>query len=284
MSTSIDQSFVDQFESEVHTAYQRKGSLIRGTVRTKTGIIGKQTTFQKVGKGVASTKTRHGLVPVMNIDHTPVVCTLADHYAGDWVDKLDELKIQHDERTVTVEAGAMALGRKTDDIIITNALALATNQIAVGIQNDRSSGADTGMNVGKVLDAIQVLAERDVPVGDGQLWGILAPLAWTELLEFDQFADADKVGSDLPFPGVNVMTMRSWAGITWYMHSGLPKASTVRSCFVYHKPSIGHAIGQDVTVDIDWDGPHAAHFVDNMMSQGACLIDDDGVQEILCEE
>jgi len=284
VSTSIDQSFVDQFESEVHTAYQRKGSLIRNTVRTKTGIVGQSTTFQKVGKGTASTKTRHGLVPVMNIDHTPVKCTLEDHYAGDWVDKLDELKIQHDERTVTVEAGAMALGRKTDDIIITNALATASNQVLATIQNDRTVGAATGMNVGKVLDTIQALAERDVPVGDGMLFGLLAPKGWTELLAFDEFADADKVGADLPFSGINILQARNWAGITWFMHSGLPKTGSTRSNFVYHKPSIGHAIGSDVTVDIDWDGPHASHFVDNMMSQGACLIDDDGVQEILTNE
>ncbi len=284
MSTSIDQSFVDQFESEVHTAYQRKGSLIRNTVRTKSGIVGQSTTFQKVGKGTAGTKTRHGLVPVMNIDHTPVLCTLEDHYAGDWIDKLDELKIQHDERTVTVEGGAMALGRKTDDIIITNALDTASNQVLATIQNDRTTGSATGMNVGKVLETIEALMTRDVPVGDGMLFGLLAPKAWTELLAFDEFSDADKVGNDLPFKGNNIGQARNWAGVTWFPHSGLPLSGSTRTNFVYHKPSIGHAIGQDVQVDIDWSGERHAHFVDNTMSQGACLIDDDGVQEILTNE
>ncbi len=66
MSTSIAQSFVKQFEREVHEAYQRMGSKLRGTVRTKNNVQGASTVFQKVGKGAASTKSRHGVVPVMN--------------------------------------------------------------------------------------------------------------------------------------------------------------------------------------------------------------------------
>jgi Phage capsid protein len=72
--------------------------------------------FQTVGKGSASTKARHGMVPVMNVDHTPVECQLQDFYAGDWVDHLDELKVNIDERQVLANAGAFALGRKTDEI------------------------------------------------------------------------------------------------------------------------------------------------------------------------
>jgi hypothetical protein len=53
----------------------------------------------------------------MNLDHQPVTCTLADYYAGDYVDKLDELKTNIDERGVIAQSGANALGRKSDDLI-----------------------------------------------------------------------------------------------------------------------------------------------------------------------
>ena len=88
------------------------------TVRSKTDVRGASTVFQKVGKGTAAAKARHGNVPVMNVDHTPVECILQDYYAGDWVDRLDELKTNIDERTVIANAGAYALGRKTDELII----------------------------------------------------------------------------------------------------------------------------------------------------------------------
>src|SRR3546814_21149017 len=100
-----------------HEAYQRRGSKRRNTLRQKNNVQGPSTTFQKVGKGAASTKARHGKVPVMNVDHEPVEVQLADYYAGDWVDRLDELKTNIDERMVIANAGAYALGRKTDEQI-----------------------------------------------------------------------------------------------------------------------------------------------------------------------
>ncbi|MDB5477729.1 MAG: hypothetical protein JWM96_224 [Alphaproteobacteria bacterium] len=82
MATTIPQAFVKQFEAEVFQAFQRMGSKLRGTVRNKSGVVGSSTIFQKVGKGVASTKSRHGNVPVMNLDHSSIEVTLADYYAG----------------------------------------------------------------------------------------------------------------------------------------------------------------------------------------------------------
>jgi hypothetical protein len=112
VSTTIDQAFIKQFEEEVHQAYQRMGSKLRNTVRMKNGVRGSSTVFQKVGKGSAATKARHGKVPVMNVDHTPVECQLLDFYAGDWVDHLDELKTNIDERQVLANAGASLLAAR----------------------------------------------------------------------------------------------------------------------------------------------------------------------------
>ncbi len=64
MSTTIDQAFIKQFEREVHEAYQRQGSKLRNTVRTISNVNGSSAVFQKVGKGTASTKSTHGMVPV----------------------------------------------------------------------------------------------------------------------------------------------------------------------------------------------------------------------------
>ena len=53
MSTSIDQAFVRQYESEVHHLFQRQGGILRPTVRTKDNVNGKSTTFQRIGTGTA---------------------------------------------------------------------------------------------------------------------------------------------------------------------------------------------------------------------------------------
>ena len=98
MSATIDQAFIKQFEAEVHMAYQRMGSKLKNMVRNVNGVKGSTVQFQKVAKGSASTKARHAEVVAMNIVHSNVTATLNDFYAADYVDKLDELKVNIDER------------------------------------------------------------------------------------------------------------------------------------------------------------------------------------------
>lgn len=271
MSTSIELSFIKNFEAEVHIQYQQMGSKLRNTVRTKDNVIGATTTFQKVGKGTASTKARHGKVPVMNVDHQPVDCLLQDYYAGDWVDQLDELKTNINEQQVVAKAGAYALGRKTDELIIAE---LAKSTTFAGLTTD-------GLTKAKILVAFELMGDAEVP-DDGQRYAVVGWKQWSELLNIQEFANADYVGADeLPWKGTQA---KRWLGTLWLPHSGLPKETNVRKCFWYHRTAIGHGIGADVRTDITWHGDRAAHFVNNMMSQGSCLIDPTGIVTLRCLE
>ena len=271
MSVSVDNVFIKQFEADVHLAYQQMGTKLRATVRSKSGVVGASTTFQKVGRGTASTKSRHGIVPVMNLNHEPVECILQDYYAGDWVDALDELKTNVDERRVVASAGAYALGRKTDELII-NAMNQSTTSVG-----DYS----TGLTKDLILSAIEVMNQNDVP-DDGRRFAVVGVHQWNELLSLDEFVSADYVGNDLPL--VSGGASKKWLGITWVMYNALPLANTdERDCFIYHATSIGHACGQEVKTDISWHGERAAHFISNSMSQGAVLIDNDGIVLLQCK-
>lgn len=274
MSTTIDQAFIKQFEREVHAAYQRQGSKLRNTVRTTSDVAGSSTVFQKVGAGTASTKSTHGMVPVMNLDHSNIEVVLSDYYAGDWVDKLDELKTNIDERQVIAAAGAHALGRKTDELII-NALDNASTHVI--------TDANIGMTKDKILNAFETFGENDVP-DDGQRYCIVGWKQWSELLSIDEFVNADYIGQEqLPFASITQAKM--FLGTIFMPHSGLPTdGNDVRSCFYYHKTAVGHAAASDVQTDITWHGDRAAHFVNNMMSQGAGLIDEAGIVTINCDE
>ncbi len=273
MSTQVSQAFIKQFESEVHLAYQQMGSKLKNTVRSQGNIKGSSTVFQKVGKGVASKKARHGLVPVMSIDHSPVECELQDYYAGDWVDALDEQKISIDEKRVIANAGAYALGRKTDELII-EALKKTPAANDVGDYTRVLSKKD-------ILDAFARLNENNVP-DDGQRFAVVGPHQWNALLNLEEFSKSTYAGDNMPF--LKGSESRKWLGINWIMHTGLPLDAGKRDCFLFHKTAIGHASGQDVETDISWHGDHAAHFVNNMMSQGACLIDESGAVRLKCKE
>jgi len=250
VSTSIDQSFTKQFEREVHEEFQRRGSFLLQTVRRKRNVRGVSTTFQKIGAGVATTKARHGEITPMNQAHTAIECVLEDFYAGDWVDRLDETKTEHDERMAVARAGAFALGRKADEQLL--------------------------------AELIEALDGNDVP-RDGQRFGVLSPRQWSQAMTITEFASADFVGDDLPF--LKGAQPRTWMGVHWIVHREVPGAGGAQAIgFAFHRNAVGYASGQDIRSDITWHGDRAAHFVNSFMSGGACLIDGSGVVELRTDD
>lgn len=269
---SIDVAFTKQFESEVHLAYQRMGSKLLNTVRRKTNVVGKSTTFQKIGKGIAGTKTRGGQVPILNLVHTNVECVLSDRYGGEFIDKLDELKIEHDERGAVTTSIASALGRASDADItaVTDTFTQATT--AVGVVDQP-----------KVEEAYEYMGNNDVP-DDGQRFLAVAPQGWTDLMGLAPFASLDYVPeSDLPFPKVG-FSAKQWFSFHIFSFSGLSIPAGVRQNVAFHKTAVGHASGQDVEMDITWQGKEQAHLAVGSMSMNACLIDDIGGYRILSTE
>lgn len=271
MSIQVSAAFISQFETEVKLAYQRMGSKLTNTVRNKKNVKGKDTTFQKAGKGQAGQKSRHGNVPLMNIDHTPVLCSLGDWYAGDYVDALDELKTNIDERKIVSDSGAAAIGRKSDDLLVTAISAATTNAlIATG---------GTGLTQAKVNATFEKLSANDVP-DDGQRYFVIAPEVWTDLLGITAFSSQDYINYDsLPYKGG--MVAKSWLGFMFFPFSGLQNgaggAAEVRN-LAYHHTAVGFASGADIKSDITWVGEKQAHLIVYSLSQGAVNIDELGIQ------
>lgn len=284
MSTSIDNAFVRQYERDVHHVFQRQGSFLFNAVRAKTGVVGYSTTFQKIGKGVATTKARHGVITPMNQDHTAIECVLNDFYAGDWVDKLDEAKINIDERMAIASGGAMALGRKIDEQILT--VLDATTEAVVTVTVTSAGATRSGL-----LSAAASLWDNDVP-NDGQVYAVLTPKLWAQAMVVSQFASSDFIGADgLPFrEGAPIGRWKDWMGIKWMFHTGLPGVGTATAkSFLWHKTAVGYAAAAaagniagngTVGADITWHGDRAAHFVNHLMSGGGALIDTTGVIEL----
>jgi Phage capsid protein len=139
------------------------------------------------------------------------------------------------------------------------------------------------MTLTKILQAFETSGIKDIP-DDGQRYCVVGWKQWRELLQIDEFVSADFIGHEqLPF--ATITQAKTWLGTIFVPHSGLPiDGSDIRSCFWYHKTAVGHAATGDVKTDITWHGDRAAHFVNNMMSQGAGLVDEPGIVVIKCDE
>ena len=269
MATSITTAFIKQFESEVHMAYQRMGSKLRNTVRQLNNVKGNQARFQKVGKGSATEKSRHANVPTMEVTHNTVDVTLSDFYAADYVDRLDELKTNIDERQVLSQSAAAALGRKTDQLII--------DVLDAGTNSNNVVHGSAGLTLAKSLTVYEAFGEADVP-DDGQRYFVVSPAGWADLLQIDQFSRAEYVGEkDLPYAGG--LTAKRWLGFMWFTFSGLSISSTTRDCHAWHRSSVGLAMGSDIRTEVNYIPEKVSNLITSYMSMGAVMIDNEGAIE-----
>ncbi len=289
MSTTIDNAFIRQYERDVHEVFQARGSILKPGTRFKPNINGTSTDFQKIGKGTATTKARHGTITPMNQTHTAIQCSLVDFYAGDWVDRLDEAKINIDERGAIASGGAMAIGRKVDNQIFTTLD--STSQTAVSITVTSYAAVRNGL-MQMVGDLIRLDSYEP-----GELYGVLSPVGWERAMAVAEFASADFVNAEgMEFgksQAVQGQRFKDWMGVKWTTHSANPGVGTATSkIFVWNKKAVGYAAGKfpanlagtmsgenSIGADITWHGDRAAHFVNHAMSGGSCMIDDTGVIE-----
>jgi hypothetical protein len=281
MSSSINNAFITQFEAEVHMAYQRMGAKLKNLVRVVNGVSGESVKFQKVGTGEATSKARHAEVVAMNISHTNVTATLADFYASDYVDRLDELKTNIDERQVIANNAAYALGRKTDSIITT---AMASATTLANNAGGQGGTVATDLNIDKFKEMQALFGSNDVPDDNQRYWAI-GPNQWSDLLADDQWTRLEYIGSgELPFSGMNY-TAKRFLGFLTFVHSGLDTSgSTDRHTIAWHKSSMGLGVGSEVRTEVNYIPEKVAHLMTSYLSMGSVLIDTNGIRVQKCAE
>ena len=268
MSQTVDTAFIELYDSEVKAAYQRMSSLVRGTVRTRTQVGAKRIYFPLLGKGTVTRKARHADVVPMNLEHDRVFADMEDAYAPEYIDELDQVKINWSLRRDYAMASAAALGRETDRLLF-EAMGNSTNETSAGAVNDNG----TALTLPVVTTLSERLNERDVPL-DGVRYAVVSPQTHSELLQIEGATSSDFTTQQLLTNG-GAPTGPGWMGFRWIMHSGLPDG--VKG-FFYHQSSVGHGIARDVTSTFDWVPTKVAWLVNSYMSMGATLIDPDGVE------
>lgn len=278
MPGDIDQIFISQFESEVHNAYQRHGSQLRNFVRRSTKMPGQDITFPIIGKGAAiDGKTLNGDVPTMNIAHDKAKVTLLPSYAADFCDYFDTLRTNVDERRAIAESSAWAIGRRTDQYIIT------------ALDGAGTTNADISVNLSAITastltSVIMALGAVDVPIRPDRMTVAVSMQVWGKMLGIQEFVNSQWVGTDdlpLKTPGV---VAKSWGGALWTPYSGLTIASNVRNCYAWDRMAVGHGVGEDLTTSVDWIALKDSWFVKSKMLQGAVAIDGLGIQRLKVTE
>jgi len=277
MSINVSTAFVTLFDSEVKQAYQAE-SILRGTMRTRTGVAGNTVKFPKIGKGVATARTPQADVTPLNVTYAQVTATMEDYIAAEYSDIFMQSHINFDERSELVQVVSKSIARRMDQLMI-DALnaATGTSTVATGI-----GGTTTNMNIEKLRATAKAMNEKNVPADGRHLLmhasQLDALLGETEVTSSD-FASVKALvqGEIDTFMGFKILTMGDRD------EGGIPKPST-RTCFAWHKDSMGYAESMSQKTEVNYVPQKTSFLVASMFSAGSVAIDAEGIVKISCTE
>jgi hypothetical protein len=278
MAIQLSTAYIAQFDAEVKQAYQGT-SVLRGTVRTRTGVVGSTHRFPKIGKGAAQPHVPQSDVTPIGASYSTATATLSDWDAPEYSDIFMQQKVNFDERRELVQVVGNAIGRRFDQLII-NAMVAASSPETVS--ND-IGGTDSNLNVTKLIEAKRLLDKNNVPPGDRYILchanNLAGMLAETQVTSADFNSVKALVQGELnTFLGFKFMTIGDRD------EGGLPLATNDRSVFAWHRQAMGMAEGIAPRTAIDWIPQKVSFLVNAVFSAGAVTIDDEGVVVITCDE
>ena len=277
MAQNVTTAFVDLFDSEVKQAYQAE-SLLRGTMRTRSGVAGNTVKFPTIGKGVATLRVPQTDVTPLNVTYGQVTATMEDYIAAEYSDIFQQSHINFDERSELVQVVSKSIARRMDQIMI-DALNAATGTSTVATT---VGGAGTNMNIEKLRATAKAMNEKNVPSENRRLLmhasQLDALLGETEITSQD-FASVKALvqGEINTFMGFTILTMGDRD------EGGIPKPST-RTCFAWHQDSMGYAESMSQKTEVNYVPEKTSFLVSSMFSAGSVSIDGEGIVKISCTE
>ena len=276
MAQNVTTAFVTLFEAEVKQAYQAE-SVLRGTMRTRTGVSGNTVKFPKIGKGVATVRVPQTDVTPLNVTYSQVTATMSDYIAAEYSDIFHQSHINFDERRELVEVVSKSIARRMDQLCIDALNASSGTAVATGI-----GGAASNMNIEKIRATAKVMNTNNVPTGDRYLLihasQLDAMLGETEITSQDYAAVKALVRGEInSFMGFQILSIGDRD------EGGLPKPST-RTCFAWHKDAMGYAESMAQKSEVNYIAEKTSYLVSSMFSAGSIAIDDEGIVKISCTE
>lgn len=279
MSITLPVAAIASFDADVKHAYQDMGKL-RDTVRVKTGVVGSTHRFPKLGAGLATKRVKQTDVVPMNLQHSNATATLEDWNAAEYTDVFDDAKTNISERQELAMSIAKAISRREDQLIIDALEATATTlTVASSI-----GGANTNLNADKLRRASALLGDNGVGEDEeityvGSYSGREALLGETEVTSSDYNTVKALVNGE-----INTWLGMMFKWIATRAEGGLDLTGGDRTSFAYAKSAIGHAIGMDQRMEVNYIPQKTSWLANMLFSAGSIEIDAGGVVEITTDE
>ena len=296
MSIEINKAFVQQYSDNLIQLAQQNGSHLMGTVMNKK-VVGRNANFDRLGATTAQLKvSRHGDTPLISTSHSRRRVYMEDYEWADLIDTNDEVRLLIDPKSSYAQAGAWALGRSMDDVIIA---AATGNSTAVGASEAESSVAlpssqiidndfgvdDSNLTIEKLIEARRILMANDIDMSEELTFVANANALMTglmnetEIQSFDYNTVKSLVRGEIDtFMGFNFVRTERLLG------DGTADTNPVL-CLAYAKSAIGLAMGKDINVRIsERDDKSYSTQVYASMTVGAVRIEEEKLVSIECAQ
>jgi hypothetical protein len=291
MSTEFDTAKTRQFMSGVTLLAQQKKSRLGACVRFEPLSSADRAAFDQLGSSAAQKRTqRHADTPIMNTPHRRRWVAPDPYDWADLIDKEDQIRALNDFANPYMMAGAAAMARSMDDVIIAAAFATSVTgetgggTAAFDTTNYRIASSSVGLTLAKLLTAKEILdaAENDDP-DDPMTKRYIAASAkqMTNLLNTTEVKSSE-------YNAVKALVngeIKEFLGFTFKRTQRLATASAERRVIAWCHNSLLLGVNQSPKSRIGErpDKNYATQVYVNM-DIGATRMDETGVVEIRCTE
>ena len=284
MSVQITTAFVEQYKSNVFHLAQQKGSKLRDAVRTES-IVGKSHFFERIGSTAAVKRTsRHADTPRVDTPHSRRKVTMDDYDWADLIDDTDKVRLLISPQSEYAKAGAYAMGRTMDDVIIAAATGNAFGGVSGGSTIGLPAGqkiahGSTGLTIAKLISAKEKLDAANVDPDEARTL-VCSAKQISDLLGTTQITSSD-------FNSVKALVqgdIDTFMGFRFIRSERLGTDSNGnRQVLAFTNTSMGLALGKDIQTKIsERADKNYSTQVYLCMTIGATRVEDEKVLEIAC--
>jgi len=242
-TSTIDAAFVEAFKSNVIHLCQQKPSRLRSTVDSMT-VKAEIANVERIGSKEAVEKTtRHTETPILDVPHSRRRFPMQDMQWADLIDEEDEIRMLISPKSAYAQAGAWAMNRAYDNIIIAALGGASTDGegATVALPSSQKLASSGGLTLEGVIAAKELLDANEVDPDNRFM--VVNSKAMSDMLGTTEVSSSD-------FNSVKALVQGSfdtWLGFRWIQTELLP-ADTL---YAYHKSGVRLGIGRDVSTRID---------------------------------
>ena len=286
MSVQIPVAHVEMYRDNVIMLAQQKGSRLLRTVRNDGDIIGRTCYYDRLGATAATQiTTRHADTPLTNTPHSRRRAEMVDYDWADLIDNIDRIRTIYQPDNKYALAGAWAVGRSMDDVIIAAANGNAYEGQSGGTVTALPSAqkivhGSAGLTIAKLREAREILDAADVDPDLPRVCVVTAKQV-TNLLATTEVTSSDYNTVKALVQG----QVNAFMGFEFVRTQRLTTDGTSRLVLAYTQAAIGVGMGQGLMVDI---GPRRdkrnATQVYVTASLAATRVEDAQLVQIACNE